>query len=226
MLKMILILLLKIVLLFIGLVILYLFAAFTFPYITVNKKHKDPEQGIKMFILSNGVHTDIVVPVKSVYKDWTVSFPLDSFDVKDDEHTYIGFGWGDKGFYLYTPEWSDLTASTAINAVCGLGGTAMHVTYLKERTKNSGKCEVFTLSEEQYKKLIVFIEKSFEEKDNTFIKISHSGYAQLDRFYEAKGKYSLFKTCNNWTNRGLKEIGIKTGLWTPFSAGLMRSVRH
>lgn len=226
MLKKILIILLKIILILLGLIAIYFLCALILSRITVNSDHKDPEEGILMFILSNGIHTDIVVPAKTEYKDWTLTFPKDSFNVKDDLHTFIGFGWGDKGFYLYTPEWSDLTASTALKAVSGLGGTAMHVTYLKERYKESDNCEIFILSKEQYEKLILYIENKFSKKENAIIKIDHRGYGNFDLFFEAKGNYNLFQTCNTWTNNGLKEIGLKTGLWTPFSRGLMRSLRH
>lgn len=224
--KKILILLLKIILILVGLIAMYLIFAFTLPLISVNSDHKQPEQGVKIFVLSNGVHTDIAVPVKSKYRDWTTSFPKDSFHVSNDLHSFLGFGWGDKGFYLYTPEWSDLKASTALKAVSGLGGTAMHVTYLKEKTKESEKCRIFNITPEEYKKLTAYIEESFVRENDKFIKIDHPGYGNNDRFYEAKGKYSLFKTCNTWTNRGLKNSGLKTGLWTPFSKGLMSSIKH
>jgi len=222
MIKTILKILFKIILILIGLIAVYLIAAFTLPYITLNNDYKDTPEGIKIVVLSNGAHTDIVVPAKTEYKDWTLSFRPDSFDLKDSLHTFIGFGWGDKGFYLYTPEWSDLKMSTAVKAICGLGGTAMHVSYLKERNTESENCKIFVISKEHYEKLIVFIENSFEKNENNFIKIDHPGYGDFDRFYEAKGTYTLFKTCNVWTNNGLKETGIKTGCWTPFSRGLMR----
>jgi uncharacterized protein (TIGR02117 family) len=204
----------------------YLLAAYALPFIPVNNDYKDADGGIKVFVLSNGVHTDIVVPAKTEYKDWTLSFPKEGFDVKDSLHTFIAFGWGDKGFYLYTPEWSDLKASTAFKACFGLGGTAMHVTYRKERTAESECCEIFTITQEQYEKLIAFIETSFEKKENAFIKIKHPGYGSFDRFYEAKGRYSLFKTCNIWTNNGLKETGVKVGYWSPFADGLINSLKH
>jgi uncharacterized protein (TIGR02117 family) len=216
----------KLTLLLIGCLALYLIAAFIFPYIPVNSDYKDSLNGVKIYVLSNGVHTDIVVPAKTKYKDWTIAFPKDSFEIKDSAYYYIGFGWGDKGFYLYTPEWKDLKISTALKATCGLGGTAMHVHYAKERRKENDRCQIFMISEEQYKKLITCIENGFEKKENDFIKISHPGYGYYDRFYEANGNYSLFKTCNVWTNNTLKETGIKTGLWTPFSAGLMSGISH
>jgi len=205
---------------------LYALAVFTLPHITVNNSYQDTADGIKIFVLSNGVHTDLAVPAKTEYKNWTPDFPKDTFAVKDSLHTYISFGWGDKGFYLHTPEWSDLKVSTALKASCGLGGTAMHVRYLKERKKESERCQIFTISSEQYQKLILYIESSFETKKNAFIKINHPGYGDFDRFYEGTGAYSLFKTCNIWTNNGIKTTGIKAAFWSPFAGSLMNSLKH
>lgn len=205
--------------------LLYLIAAYTVPLITVNNDFRNGENGIKLFVVSNGVHTDVVLPAKTPFKDWTLAFPKDSFDVKDSSYSYIAFGWGDKGFYLNTPNWSDLTFSTAFNAAFGLSETAIHVRYLKERKKENENCVQVLIDTDSYVKLITYIEKSFQKKGETFLKISHPGYGRFDRFFEAKGTYSLFYTCNVWTNFALKEINVRTALWSPFSGGLMHSLR-
>lgn len=206
--------------------ILYLIAAYSAPLITVNNDFKNNPNDIKLFVLSNGVHTDLVLPVKTKFKDWTTHFPKDSFNVTSPLYTHIAFGWGDKEFYLNTPEWSDLKFSTAFNAMFGLSESAMHVSYLKERKKESENCKLVTIDSTQYKKLISYIENSFEKKKNEIIPINHPGYGNFDRFFEAKGTYSLFYTCNVWTNFALKEIKVKTAIWSPFSGGLMRSLRR
>lgn len=45
-------------------------------------------------------------------------------------------------------------------------------------------------------------------------------YGDHDAFYEAKGRYSLFHTCNTWANNALKACGQKACWWTPFSTGI------
>src|SRR3546814_17107498 len=47
------------------------------------------------------------------------------------------------------------------------------------------------------------------------------GYGASDVFYEAHGYSSLFRTCNEWTGRQLRSIGIRIGRWPPFSASVM-----
>lgn len=203
---------------------LYLVSAFTLPRITVNNEFVNKEDSINIFVRSNGVHTDIIVPAVNRYKNWTEAFQKESFDVKDSLHNYLGFGWGDKGFYLDTPEWDDLTFSTAFKATFGLSSTAMHVRYFKKPKVKKEKCVQLFISENQYRKLVNLIEDSFKKENDAFLKIDHPGYGDQDRFYEAIGTYSAFKTCNVWTNNCLKETGIKVAVWSPFSAGLINSL--
>lgn len=216
----------KSILILFGSIGIYLIAAFTLSHITINNSFTNAEQEIKLFIVSNDVHTDIIVPAKTRYKDWSLDFLKNTFDVKDSSFSYIAFGWGDKGFYLYTPSWDDLTFSTAFKAAFGLSESAMHVRYMKKQNSKKENCAEINIDAAHYKKLVSLIENSFEKKENTYIKIDHPGYGNHDRFYEAKGTYSLFKTCNVWTNNVLKEINVKVACWSPFAKGLIGSLKQ
>jgi len=201
--------------------IIYFLASWICPYIKVNRDYVQEKQGIEIFIKSNGVHTDIVMPVKSKLCNWSTFLPFQDFEQVDEQFEYIAVGWGDKGFYLNTPEWKDLKFSTAFNAAFGLSETAMHITYNYSKPKPSESCKKIILSEKQYQKLIVFILNSFYIKDKKPIKIMHPGYSVYDCFYEAKGTYHLFKTCNVWTGNALSKTGVKIGIWTPFQGGII-----
>jgi hypothetical protein len=41
-------------------------------------------------------------------------------------------------------------------------------------------------------------------------------------FYNAKGRYSLFYTCNTWANQALKSANQKAALWTIFDFGIFQ----
>lgn len=71
---------------------------------------------MEIYILTNGVHTDIVMPTKSEQIYWNKKIPYKNTIATDSTYQYIAMGWGDKGFYLETPEWSDLKASVAFKA--------------------------------------------------------------------------------------------------------------
>ena len=37
-----------------------------------------------------------------------------------------------------------------------------------------------------------------------------------DAFYDATGRYSAVRTCNEWVGEGLRRAGVRVGRWTPF----------
>lgn len=213
---------------FISLILLYLAAAWILTIIPANNNFTETKNGITIFVKSNGVHTDIVVPIKSDLMDWTKKFNMNDFKPPQDEFKYIAFGWGDKGFYLHTPTWGDLKASTAFNALFWLGTSAMHVTCYEYTPTPGERTRKITISEEEYKKIVAFIDDSFaKDKEGNYQLINNYHYENVnDNFYEGNGVYSLLRTCNCWTNEGLKVSGIKTAQWAPFEACIMYHRPH
>jgi uncharacterized protein (TIGR02117 family) len=219
--------LLKGVLFTVGVTAFYFLSAFVLTLIPGNPGKERPAQGIEIFVSSNGVHTDIVVPVQTALFNWEGFIPPSDFRPEAVPFSYISFGWGDKGFYLDTPTWSDLKFSTAFNAMfCG-AATAMHVAYFTGKPAESSYIRRLVLSPEQYSSLVKYIRGSFREDDSgKCILIDCCRYTGLnDSFYEARGSYSLFKTCNVWTNNALKACDVKTALWAPFEKCVMYRLR-
>ncbi len=207
--------LLKIIGTFISLILFYLFLAFMLTVIPTNHV-KQPTRGIQIFIRTNGVHTDFVLPLDGLEINWLQYIKTDDFKGVYNPK-YITFGWGDKGFYIETPEWSDLKASTAFKALFFLSTTAMHVSYLNSKPFEDKDCKSLILSEKQFKNLITYILGSFKrDRTGRIILIPGKGYDDHDNFYEANGRYSFIRTCNTWLNNGLKYIGVKTATWAPF----------
>ncbi len=200
-------------------VISYALLSFGLSKIEVNSDiTQNPE--IEIFISTNGVHTDIVVPIKNEIKDWTTDIQFQHTKTKDSIMNFVGIGWGDKGFYLDTPEWADLKASTAIKAATGLSTTAMHTTFYKT-LKEDESCKKVKISKENYIKLVEYISNSFQKNSNSkTINIPNNFYGKNDTFYEAIGSYSLIKTCNTWANGALKASNQKAAFWTPIDSGI------
>ncbi|MBN8642181.1 MAG: TIGR02117 family protein [Flavobacteriales bacterium] len=200
---------------------LYLTSAFVLSKITVNSEEaQNQSQEVEIFIKTNGVHTDVIVPIKNEFKDWSSMIKVENTKSKDTTTTHIAMGWGDKGFYLDTPEWSDLKASTAFNAAFALGSSAMHTTFCKS-IKEDENCVKIKISPENYQKLTAYIEDSFQLDDNNNPQfIQATTYGKNDSFYEAKGKYNLFHTCNSWANNALKSSNQKAAFWTVTDSGI------
>ena len=214
--------LLKYLAIFILSLVTYLLIVTLLSLVSVNKDVAENQQEIPIYILTNGVHTDIVLPIKNEHHDWSSQLKFEHTKSKDTTYQYVALGWGDKGFYLETPTWADLKVSTAVKAASGLSTSAMHVTFYKHLKENQS-CKKIQISLENYKKLIAFINESFQTKSGEFLKIeTNAVYGKHDVFYEANGSYSLFYTCNSWANQALKAANQKAALWTISDSGIFR----
>lgn len=219
--KKMIILLVKILGTVLGVVILYLILGYLLPFIEVSAKDDGQKKEIPVYIYTNGVHTDIVMPVKNDMQDWSAKIPFSNIKSKKTDYQYVGIGWGDKGFYLDTPTWADLKFSTAFKAAFWLSESAMHCTYYRQM-KEAEDCKKIMISRNQYQQLVQFVESKFDQDQNgKFILIpTNAVYGENDAFYDARGTYSFAYTCNTWANDALKAAGQKAAFWTPSDYGI------
>lgn len=165
-----------------------------------------------IYIKTNGVHLDIILPKQDIAPRL-----LTDINHKAEEQ-FLAFGWGDENFYLNTPTWGDLTFSNAFGAMFLKSSTLMHVTRYTSTQSNWIEIKV---SEDQLKALNAYIYHTFQV--NNFgqkLWLQGQGYTSTDDFYKARGSYSCLTTCNTWVNSGFKVSGLKAREWTPFDFGL------
>ncbi|MGZ5188773.1 MAG: TIGR02117 family protein [Kaistella sp.] len=207
----------------IGLAAFYLLCGFLIPYIKIPEKSVSQPENVVVYILTNGVHTDLVVPVKSPEIDWSKEILFENTLSKRTDFKYLSIGWGDKGFYLDTPTWAELKVSTAVKAAFWMSESAMHCTFYETMTEGED-CKKLTLTREQYLDLIRFIRGKFDrdETGKPILIKTDAVYGKNDAFYDAKGSYSFLDTCNTWSNNGLKAAGQKAALWTPSDRGIFQ----
>lgn len=206
--------------------LLYVVIGFFISFIAVNRKAKDPND-VSIYILSNGVHTDLVLPIKTAEMDWSELVKYEHTKAKDSTAQFVAFGWGDKGFYLETPTWAELKPSVAFKAAFALSESAIHTTFYKQ-LQESEKCVKITVSKANYKRLVQYIQNSFDKgENNQLIHIpTTANYGNNDTFYEAEGTYSLLYTCNSWANNGLKACQQKASLWALLDEGIFYQYRN
>ncbi len=213
--------LLKILALLILIVCVYFIFALVLSLIPANPDFKNSADGIQVFVRSNGVHTDVVLPVKSDYITWIEKIPYSSVQHADSSFQWIGFGWGNREFYIETKEWKDLKTSTALRAGLGIGTAALHVEFIRKPLKNDRWIEL-NLEKENFEKLSAYIHNFFRtDESGNFIQIPDAHYYSNDAFFEAHGRFTSITTCNTWTGKGLRAAGIRTGIWTPFEKSVM-----
>ena len=203
----------KWILYFLLIPVLYLIISLILSSISINRKAKDQVSEKSIYLSTNGVHLNVVIP-----KDNIDSLLLLGLK-REQSNKYLSFGWGDENFYINTPTWGDLTFGNAFKAVFLKSSTLLHVT--RYNSKHPDWIEI-KITENELKKLNAYLQNTFKtNEDGTKIILENKGYTAIDDFYKAKGSYSCFKTCNSWVNSGFKESGLKSCLWTPFDFGLM-----
>ncbi len=205
-----------------AMLLLYALAAWLLPHIRVNADFHDAEMGVPVFVRSNGVHTDIILPLCGPAKDWSMYLPFANTVSKDAAFTHVAFGWGDKGFYLETKEWADLKASTALKAAFGLSGSAMHVTFCQHPVLDE-RCRSVLVAPSTLGRLTAAVASGFAVgADGKPLWIAGRHYDRNDAFYEGTGRYGLFFTCNTWANSVLKDAGLPAAFWTATAGGILQ----
>jgi uncharacterized protein (TIGR02117 family) len=189
-------------------------------FVPVNRGGDIPtaDDRVRLFVRSNEIHTDIVMPVhhERLGIDWRETFPPEHFWGDVRSANYVAVGWGDRGFFVETPRWSDLKLSTALYALFWPSEAVLHVEYLAEPVPGERMHEVY-VSSDQYARLVEFMQASIGARDNRGAAVTATDvtYGTWDRFYVASSRYHAFNTCNQWTGRGLKRAGVPVGIWTP-----------
>ncbi len=207
----------KKILKFLGVILIipiaYLIISLVSSYITVNTSDDLADKKHSIYLASNGIHLEIIIPKNEL--DRSI---LDGLTYNNQEQ-FFSFGWGDRTFYIKTSTWSDFTILNKCKAAFVNSPALLHVT--KYFAIRSDWVEI-KLTPTQFKKLTTYIKSSFRlDERNKKIVLPGLGYHNNDDFYEANGGYNCFNTCNTWVNTAFKQSGIKACLWTPFDFRLL-----
>jgi len=205
--------------------VLYVAAAVAGAVLPRNAGWREPDLGVEVFVRTNGVHSDLVLPANTGGVDWyALARPEHAADPGSADG-WIAVGWGQREFYLETEKWSDLRVRTALRAAAG-GEALMHVSH-GSRPRPSAAYRPLRLEPEGYRQMVAAIDASFSrDARGRAIPLLGRGYADYDVFYQAHGVYHAFRTSNQWTADMLAEGGVEIGIWTPFEQGIMWRFRR
>lgn len=191
----------------------YILVSLILSSITVDRKAENQTLDKTIYLSTNGVHLEIVIPKSNLDSRFLSEIKHQQFE------NFLSFGWGDEEFYLNTPTWGDLTISTALKAAFWKSPTLIHVT--RYQTIQPKWIEI-KVSESELEKLNRYILNTFKtDSKGKVIILENQGYGATDDFYKAPGSYYFYKTCNSWVNTGFKESGLKACVWNPFDFGLL-----
>jgi len=175
-----------------------------------------------IYIVSHGWHTGIVLPVNSIEKD------LPALKNRFEKAEYIEFGWGDKGFY----QAKKITFGLIIRAIFWPTTSVMHAVAVPAGVDvthyfNRSEIASLNLNDEQLSSVAKFIANSFHRNEEQDIISQRKGIYGDSEFYQGVGDYYLMNTCNKWTAKGLKSIGMSVSPTFKLTAGsVMRYLRN
>lgn len=197
---------------------LYVAAAGLFMLWPVESEPAPQTPAVEAYVISNGVHTDLVLPLHAAGVDWRPLFPpTDAPALAPSQREaveFVAIGWGDRAFYLHTPTWAELTPGRALGAVLGRHGALLHVNWLQRAQLPPGRTWRLPLSAAQYQRLAAHVRGALP--GGVAQRIAGAHYSAHDAFYAATGRYHLLRTCNEWTAEALRAAGVPVGRWAPF----------
>ena len=174
---------------------------------------------VPVWVVSNGMHTALVLPATGPDHDLLAFFgPPD----EGPAPSWVMVGWGDREFFAHVPEWKDLTLPLAAKSAFAVHGTALSVVWLHESPDFLTDRRRLSVTPQQVRTLASWIQRSAAtDSAGRPALLTLPRETPGEQFYAAKGRYHLFRTCNNWTSQGLAEAGLPHGLWTPFAPSVM-----
>ncbi len=205
---------------FVALIALFLLMVLIGTLIPVNRKYRQSSSGVEVYLKSDGIHADFIVPSINHLFDWSKMISSGDYETPLSPQSFLGFGWGDRGFYLDIPTWGDLTPKIVWRALCVPSPTVVHVISYPQPPDSFKYFYKLILSDQQYLDLCTYIQDYFRLANQEVQLLPNVGYTPDDNFYLANYPYHAFHTCNYWINRGLKRIGIRTSLWSPSPHGI------
>lgn len=189
-----------------------------------NAKWRAPEDGVTIYVETNGFHTGFILPARAEGIDWHRFFP--PTDLSDMRYhatgatDHVAIGWGERDFYLNTPDWRQLDPATMARAAIGSDATLIHI-YHMNRPQEGRYARKLVISHAAYRQLAARLMADVAITERGPLQ-PIPGYGGDDVFYPAHGRYSLVHSCNAWTGDHLRAIGVRIGAWTPAEHHVMR----
>ena len=172
-----------------------------------------------IYVINHGWHTGIAVRRAGIPEGvWP-----EHADLADSE--YLEVGWGNREFYM-APEG---TPGLALKAALWPTPSVLHVAgfdgpvpqFFRQR-----EIVEILVSARGFQRLAAFIGDAYAKDGAGRTMVLGQGQYANSRFYAAREKYSLLKTCNTWTARALRSAGLPiTSLYAVSAGNVMAQTR-
>jgi uncharacterized protein (TIGR02117 family) len=199
---------------------LYMLAALIGSHIPANNTWQQPKDAIDIFVETNGVHVSLIVPMAAAGEDLSDLIRPEQLANRDLYGTHAMIGWGHGRVYRNARTWGDVKSGDIASAIIGSDDTTLHIYHLINPQPLPHR-KTLRVTTQQYRNIVRQIRAAFRLNESG-ASVAYPGYGPDNLFYDSKGHYSAFNTCNNWTGDILRRAGVRMGIWTPMPGGIMR----
>lgn len=118
------------------------------------------EAALTVFVMTNGFHTDIVLPTVGAGKDWRPLLATSPITRQSLDAPWMAFGWGSQAAYTQLGTFADLSAGLMLKAIA-FDRSVVHLQPLVAIRAGDG-IRRFALSEDGYRALVAHVESSLQ----------------------------------------------------------------
>lgn len=161
---------------------------------------------VEIVLIAGPIHYDILLPLDAPTQ---AAFGF----VQATDADWLVVGWGSRAFYTQTGDYTDLDPRVIWQAATG-DAAVVRFDLAYGAWDQVGL--VVPLSTDQFAQLRGEILQLLSRDADGFPRaIPGVGLTKRDVFYEAKGHFSILRTCNVWIGAVLRAVGVPMGAWTP-----------
>jgi len=197
---------------FILLIIIILAGCSAKPYIVSSAEEFEGSGQNEVYVVSHGWHTGFVIPAPEIQG------VMPELERRFGNTPYIEFGWGDKGFY----QAKETTLGLTLRAIFWPTESVVHSVAVPQKVEeyfSNSEVAKLCLNDGELSALIGFISSSFyRDKSGNLLELQKGIYGD-SKFYSGVGDFYLMNTCNRWTAKGLKSIGMDISPTLKLTAG-------
>lgn len=207
----------------------FIFLLMTGAAVPVNRQFRQTPDGIPIFVVSNGTHTDLVLPLHDPQTghDWLRELSQPELTARFGRYRYVGFGWGNEGFFLGSMGGRTPGPGAVLRALLP-SKTLVHASFYRTAPDSGALVVPLRISAAQYGRLVAHVQGALAAPDSLGRRPLRQpgGYGRADFFFRARGRYHALRTCNDWTTRGLRRAGMRAPLKSPLAAPVLHHARR
>lgn len=176
-----------------------------------------PAEGLRVGLLRGPIHYDFLLPLDhDTRADFAFAQSVSGLPLNAPNARWLAVGWGSEAFYTTAGSYADVELSAVWRASTGDRAVMrLEVLGTLPETDQPG-LHWFRVTPDQFAKLRQSLLDSLERDiSGRPILSGAAGLGETDRFWLARGRFDLARTCNVWIGRQLRAAGLRFGIWTP-----------